>query len=486
MAWRAIGVWVIAFGVWQVGCRPSEPRRYVAASPDSGVFFDAGTAAEDAAVDAAPDAAEVRGETPEWPIAEQEIELPYGGPPQSIQLIVTARPSALDVHLNVDTTGSMQAAIDELQAALKSNIVDRLRRSVSDVAFGVSRYADFPIGKFGVPADPAKDSEADQPFVLLTPVTTNIAHITDAVNALDHPLDDGGDLDEASAEALYQVATGAGYLHDGVRFIEKAPTSAAIGGGLGGGAGFRDYALHVVLHVADSPAHTPADYAAGGLPGLHSLADASAALHAIGARVVSILPTFCEDDVCRAESQYAPTRAQLESLALGSAASFAAERDTCPTGIDQSPVPAVDGRCPLVYDVRSDGSGLSRTISDAVIALLDEVQFGEVHASTDNDKLHFITEVRVEPVTQPAGVDAPATSDQFPRGAPDGVLDSYLGVQRRSQLGFRVTLQNQHIAPRDVEQRFRVAVAVVGDSVLLEERLLRVVVPAQPSAAMNP
>jgi hypothetical protein len=480
---RAIGLWLIAFGVWQAGCNASDARRPTASvSPDSGAAPDAGEAGES---DAAPDSAVVRGDAPVWPEAEQELELPYGGPALSVLLVVDASPSALDVHLNVDTTSSMRFAIDELQFALKSNLIDRVRARVADVAFGVSRYADFPLLPYGYPGSETGEG-ADQPFVLLAPITTNVDRVLSAVNRLDLPLGFGGDIPEASAEALYQVATGAGYVLGRQRFIERKPTLAATGGGTLGGVGFRDYALHVVLHVADSPAHTPEDYLAGGLPDVHSMTEASMALRNLGVRVVSIMPTDCENDECRAQYPYEPTRTELETLSLNTEASFAADRGKCPTGIAQASLPAREDRCPLVYDVRSDGSGLSRTISDAVLALLQEVRFGEVHADTSNDRLQFIQSVRAEPVDQPSGVRVPDARDLLPRGEPDGVIESYVDVDRRSQLGFRVTLQNQSIAARDVAQRFRVAVQVVGDGVLLEERLLRVVVPAQGGNATDP
>lgn len=484
---REIGLWVIAFGVWQAGCSASDARRPpVGASLDAGVAPDAGQAGEpDAAPDAAADSAAARGEAPVWPEAEDEIELSYGGPTRSVLLVVDASPSALDVHLNVDTTSSMRFAIDELQFALKRSLIDRVRARVEDVAFGVSRYADFPLLPYGFPGSETGEG-ADQPFVLLSPITTSVDRVLSAVNRLDQPLGFGGDIDEASAEALYQVATGAGYVLGRQRFIERGPMLAVVGGGTLGGVGFRDHALHVVLHVADSPAHWPDDYLAGGLTGVHSMSDASTALHALGARVVSIMPTDCESDDCRSQYPYLPTRTELETLSLNSEASFTAERGKCPTGIAQALLPARDDRCPLVYDVRSDGSGLSRTISDAVLALLQEVRFGEVHADTSNDRLQFIQSVRAEAVDQPIGVRIPTARDLLPQGAPDGVIDGYVDVDRRSQLGFRVTLQNQRIAPRDVAQRFRVAVQVVGDSVLLEERLLRIVVPALGGSATDP
>ena len=483
MARHAIGLLVAALGVWQAGCDGGRGE-HRAVRRDSGVVErDAGF---DAGPEAAPDAAAIRGETPRWPEAEQEVELPYHGSPASVLLVVSAQPGAMDLHLNVDTTSSMRDAIDELQSALRLNVINRLRARVADVAFGVSGYADFPFSPFGNPGM-VGESEPDRPFVLHSPITTNVDRVIAAVNKLDQPLGFGGDPSEASAEALYQVATGAGYVVGTQRLIERGPTRAAVGGGTLGGVGFREYALRVVLHVADSPAHTPKEYADQGvLQGTHSLSDASKALAKLGARVVSIHPTGCEDATCMTEFSYRAARIELERLALETSASFGTTHGACPTGIAQILLPAVEDRCPLVYDVRYDGTGLSRTIADGVIALLEEVRFGEVHADTSTDRLGFVRDVRTEPVEQPSGVQTPMAADRLPAGAPDAVFESYLNVDRRSQLGFRVTLQNLHIAPRDVAQRYRVAIRIIGDSVLLEERFLRIVVPARAPGAPDP
>ncbi|HKP63699.1 MAG TPA: hypothetical protein VJV78_43490 [Polyangiales bacterium] len=435
--------------------------------------------------DAAVDVPSPRGEQPEWPEAEEEIELAYRGPAVSHLLLVQAEPSALDVHFNIDTTGSIHLAIDELQAALRSDIIQPLRARVPDIAFGVSRFADFPVPPFGGTGE--GDMDPDKPYVLLSPITTDIDRVINAVAKLDRPLDYGADLSEASAEALYQVATGAGFVVGSHRYIERGPKTAAVGGGTVGGVGFRSQALHVVLHVGDSPSHEPEDYAEGDLPGTRSLEQATSALREIGARVISIIPSICEDqkteelrEACRTGYPYAPTRQELSALAINTGARTAAERGSCPTGIAQAPLPAYDGTCPLVYDVRGDGSGLSRTISDAVLAMLEQVRFGEVHAEASNDRLGFVRELRAEAVRQPSGVAQPELRDRLPLPPekPDGVADSFLQVERRSQLGFRVTLRNDRIAPSDLPQRFRIAIRVVGDGVLLQERLLRVLVPA--------
>jgi hypothetical protein len=431
-------------------------------------------APEDAGADAGD--GKVRGDTPHWPEAEQEVELFLAGPAVERTIVVEADPSALDVQLNVDTTASMRFAIDELQGALRTTVIRRLREHVEDVAFGVSRFADFPLDPFG--QDEAQ-GDADRAYELLTPITNDVGRVYNAVQRLDRPLGVGGDIPEASGEALFQIATGRGYEGAGRELIEPWLGPAAPGGGTLGGVGFRGHALHVVIHVADSPSHDPADYDEGGLAGTHSLVEATGALNALGARVVSILPTVCDDAECRAQHpNYAETRAELSELALATSAVIAAERGACRTGIDRAVMPSYGELCPLVFDARGDGSGLSKTLSDAVIALLREVRFGEVHAELQTDPLQFVEAIRVLPVAQSGGLREPEQRDRLPEGALDGVPDSYVGVERGMKLGFAVRLRNTRIAATASEQRFRVALRVIGDGVLLEEKLLRVVIPA--------
>jgi len=427
------------------------------------------TTPADAALEAGPE----RGDTPQWPEAEQEVELPYGGSAQTRLLVVEARPGALDLHLNVDTTASIRFAIDELQGALRTDVVRRLAARTKDIAFGVSRYADFPRTPFG-----RETARADRAFVLLTAISTDLERVIAAVNQLDRPLDQGGDIQEASAEALYQVATGAGYTSERVALIEPWSRVIAPGGGSLGGVGFRSFALRVVLHVADAPTHQPAEYADAGLAGTRSLAEATAALRELGARVVAIMPTNCNEDACRQQWAYGLTRLELSRLAVATGAVTTPQRERCSTGIAGGSLPVFEETCPLVFDTRGDGSGLSRTLSDGVLALLDELRFGAVQAEPSFDRLELVQGLRAEQVPQADDRAAPELSDRLPNAGPDGIMDTHVQVGRDARVGFRVTLQNRVIAPAAVPQRFRVAVRVSGDGILLEERFLRVVVPA--------
>jgi hypothetical protein len=433
------------------------------AQTDAATAGDAATASDAAAE--APDA-NPRGPTSRWPAAEAEAELPYRDSERSIDLVLEPNPSMLDVLFDVDTTASFGGEIDEMQIELSRTIIPQLLARVPNTQFGVARFADFPISPFG--------RSTDLPFTLLCPITDSLVLVTNAVQKLDHPLGDGADVPEAGAEALYQIATGAGYMLPGERTPLIAPFPTETGAALSGGAGFRSQALKVVVHITDAPSHTPDDYAAAGILQTHDWDDARSAMQALGARVIGICSTE------PGTSLYDRVRSELSEVARATGARTDAVSGECATGIDGSSLPTFDGTCPLVFDVAGDGSGLASSIVDAVVNLVDGVHFSEVHAEPGSDPLGFIERVELDVLRQSAGVSAPVTADRRPSLAPDGVLDTYLDVSRKQQLGFRVLLKNDRIAGSDVPQTFRVSVRLVGDGVLLEERFLRVLVPAGP------
>src|SRR5688500_14294335 len=144
------------------------------------------------------------------PAADDELELIYAGDAVTYRLTGEASLGVLDVHLSVDTSASIDSEIDELQDALEDTILPTLRDVVAELSVGVSRFEDFPRTPFGNPRNSAH--RADRPFELLTPVTSSARAIEDAVQRLDQPLGIGGDMPESGAEALYQIATGEGYL----------------------------------------------------------------------------------------------------------------------------------------------------------------------------------------------------------------------------------------------------------------------------------
>lgn len=416
---------------------------------------------------------------PILPGADTDVVLPFDGAEATYRIEVKADPAVLDVHLSIDTTGSISPEIDQLQADLEGKVVPMLAHRVPDVSFGVSMFGDFPLAKFGT--DGSDGHPADQPYVLLTPITSDISAVASAVARLDQPLQNGGDLPEAGAEALWQIATGKGYKHDSTQLIAPFDGPAARGGGTAGGVGFREGALRAVLHVTDAPSHEPADYS-GTFPGTHSMAEAGKQLKAVHAKLLAIVAGACDASAGAAckegEDEHLKARAELEQLALTTGALGADPvGGKCPNGVDGAKIASRDGKCPLVFDVNAKGEGLTDTLIDAIAELVDGIRFEAVTGRAADDPIGFVTGV-VPVAPEKPDDDAPKIEDLLPKGEPDGVDDSFVHVRTSDALGFEVRLRNRHIAATDVDQMFRVIVQIEGDGVILEERTLRVIVPA--------
>jgi len=437
----------------------------VAVGRPDGAVGDAG-----AGMDAGPPF--IRPDDPSWPRTEGMVVLPHDGPTATYSFRIEPELGALDVHMSIDTTSSIGQEIRELQAQLNSVVVAEITDRVPDVAFGVSRFEDFPLPPFGSDGNDSRlpTNRPDSPFLLLTPITKSRSRLNDAIFGLDRPLGFGGDTPESGAEALYQIATGEGYVHGRTEIIE--PFFAAGSGAAGdiGGVGFREQTLHVVLHVTDAVMHNPLDYGQA-FPNTHGIADATVALEAIGARVIGVV-SGCPEEVetCRSDA-----RTQLELLAIATSAHVPPTDDLCATGVDGATRPPVGGTCPLVFDVRDNGRGLSETVVDGIVELVDNLNFGEVQAVSGADPLGFIRSVRAVP--PPPAPDPPMLADLLPDGAPDGVFETFVDTSRSTPLEFEVTLHNPVIVPSAVEQRFRIVVRVTGDGLLLEEHGIAVVVP---------
>jgi hypothetical protein len=385
---------------------------------------------------------------PRLPPTDRSIVLPYRGASVEQELEVEGEVGTLDVFFSIDTTGSFGGEIDNLQAELRTRILPELRSRVTDVAFGVGRFEDFPAAPWGGPGD--------RPFALGAAITTDDSRVSSAVAALDQPLGSGGDVAESGAEALYQIATGEGYSGHIPRYSGRP----APGGGSLGGVGFRSDALRVVVHVTDAPTHEPADYGAA-FPGTRSLTQAIDALDALGVRALGI-------------ASGRAARSHLEALALGTGATIDPVGGLCRTGVDGESRPPAGGRCPLVFDVRSDGTGLSETIVDAITDLLSTVRYDEVWAESD-DRLGFVRAFEALSATPPEGVSPPTAADRRPAG--DGVDDTFLAVGHGTLLRFRAILRNETIPPADYDQYFNLTLRVVGDGVTLASRRIRVTVP---------
>ena len=446
-AWRAAwGFALLAAAL--AGCAADRPPP--APGLDLGPrYLDAGAVLDAEPLPSDPDLGG-RGDASRLPSADLDVVLPFGGPAVEVPLEIRADLSKLDVVFSVDTTGSFGGEIDALQRDVLAVVAPRLEARVPDVAFAVTRFEDMPREPFGGPRD--------EPFTLVRAMTTSSALLASAVASLDAPLGYGGDMPEAGAEALFQIATGDGLSP----FVAAYAPSRVAGGERQGGVGFRDGAMRVVVHVTDAPPHDPSDYG-GAVSGAHSLAQAVAALRLNDVFVIGV-----------ASNEEA--RPHLESVAAGTGAVVAPASDgSCPTGFGGAPRAPVAGVCPLVFDIAADGTGLSTALVDAVVALVDAVAYEEVWGEAVGDSLRFVRTIEARGSTPPAGSPAPGRADRRPAG--DGTLDTFTDVRAGTRVEVAALLRNETVRETDYDQVFRLVLELRGDSLVLSRLTVRVTVP---------
>jgi hypothetical protein len=316
----------------------------------------------------------------------------------------------------------MGGEINNLQSSLTSMIIPGIDSRIMDTAFGVSEFEDFPIGGFG---SSTCRGTPDRPFRLFQQVTTDISRVSTAINRLDMPLGCGADLPESGFEAMFQIADGSGIAYSGGAVPAFMPDPATPGGGTLGGVGFRDGAFPIIIHITDDVSHTQADYLAAGITGAHSRDQAVMALNALRARVIGV-------------ATLERARAHLEDVAIATDATIppnaAGDCLTAVAGGPRRPVMLPDGTevCPLVFDARSNGSGLSNTLVDAVGTLVTAIRLNTVSVRVVDDPNGFIRATIPRSATPPPGAPSPTVADLDG----DSIFDSFVDLTPGTVVSF--------------------------------------------------
>jgi hypothetical protein len=208
------------------------------------------------------------------------------GGTQEVPISITLPPDtvldSVDVFMLFDDTGSFASFVPGI-AALFPAVVSDLETALPGVSFGfgVGRLEDYGGDGSGFSGETAQG----RPFTLNQPIVTAAtaggsaardALITTALNNTAPGF--GGDTPETDIEALYQVATGAGFDGNGngnttdsgaagAAATQTAPgtsgdvpafgTNVLPASGTLGGAGFRSGALHLVLLATDTSSVSP-------------------------------------------------------------------------------------------------------------------------------------------------------------------------------------------------------------------------------------
>jgi hypothetical protein len=294
------------------------------------------------------------------------FELPYEGEKQNDTLVFSPQVQKADIFFNVDTTGSMGQEIDKLKSSLSSTIIPDVKTKISDSAFGVSYFDDFPVNGYGSEYSNFLGTCHDLPFGLLQSPTTDTSVAQAGVNQLS--LHCGNDGPESGYESLYKIATG---------------TTLSWSGGsvAAGGVGFREGTIPIVFHITDAAAHdsnnTP--YDSSYVYTIFNQSQVISAMNTIGAKVVSVLSS----------SGYNTSNArnQLTAISNGTGAVV--------------PSCANAGRTTLIYEINGDdGSGLDSSTVNGVDALIKYASFDvRVEPAKDADNSSLDTSCFLKKIT---------------------------------------------------------------------------------------
>lgn len=418
--------------------------------------------------------------------------VPFEGTPDpnADTLDFSTKITKADVVFAMDTTASMGEEINNLKATLTGTIVPRLATSLPDLAMGVGEYHDFTL---------PPSTGSDYPWKLLHRVMTvktpaGIASIQQAINGMQ--ASGGEDWPESGWEALYQLATGSG-TNQGLVSVPPfdpltAPPSALPTGentGTLGGMGFRTGALPIAVMITDAINHNSTttsdfDYT---FPST-TFEQAASAFEALGGKMVGISSRFGSGSFGDVRRELTNAVTRLQSVVKpnawdspGRARPAGCGPSLCCTGANGDGISSMMGKCPLVFDIEGDGSGLGTTVVQAIETLTN---FAPIDISTQprDDQGDSVDAVKafIGSLRAKSSAQAPCTSGLTTRDQNgDGVADTYIDVKPGTRVCFDVVPKtNTTVKPTHEPQMFRATIIVVGDNVTeLDRRDVFFVVP---------
>lgn len=391
--------------------------------------------------------------------------LPYGSTAGPDGLSFSTQVRTADVYFLFDTTGSMGGELANLRSSLTTGtyvsgctggIIGGIRCIIPDAWFGVGYFDDFPRSPYGGGPDRVYQNVLD--------LTSNAAAAQTAVNSL--TIHWGYDGPESHVPALWAVATGRGfpgYLSD----------RTGCPAGRFGYPCFRPGTIPIVMMFTDAMFHNgPGNTYMydDRILGITSprFADAVNELNRVGAKVIVI-------NSCDGQWWCTPD-AQNHAVALAN-----------------NTRSIVSGGAPAVYNIRSDGSGLSTAVINAVSDLANYSRMDVTAVALDNPATPTVDErcfVR-SPVGAPAGtvrLSNPAIGESapYPSGRcvdPPGSVSGVPVVARQclpgTTVNFRAEFANNCVPSTSTQQVFNFDIVVLGNGTYELGRVpVTIVVPA--------
>jgi hypothetical protein len=365
-------------------------------------------------------------ETPDT-LGKVYIVLPYQAPPEPVEKIVPmgTRLNQGDVAFFVDTTATMGGEIGKLKVDMVT-LVNNLHAQIPDLAVGIAGHDDFPTGNYG-------SFGLDQPFYVSGPkgyLSTVIADSVAAVQVLN--VHDGGDKPESQIASMYRGLTDQFLVWDSGQL---APTGAP--GGTFGSLHFRQNALPILVEITDAPFHNgkrsidPGNihdpYSFNDVPPFPTpkIDDLVTAMKSKGARFIGVSAAGGSRNGADPYEDMAYLADQTTSYVPPSA--FGGTK--CATGLFGSQIAAPDGpitpdapsgNCRLIFDITTNGDGMSDSIVAGVKALLKSIHMDmRVVATPDGGAVDAI-----DTFVQSIAVNAMGGDDPGEPGVPCLALDA--------------------------------------------------------------
>lgn len=435
-----------------------------------------------------------------------------GGIPPSPTLGVRGLSSKLekvDVGFIVDTTGSMGGSITALRNSLSTTIIPALQARIPNLGIGVAGHDDVPVSPYG--------ATTDLPFYVSSPpngyVTTVTAQSQTAANAL--ITHNGLDLPESQVPGIYKAITGAAITWPGGSLAADSPPAGTFGA-----LRFRSDAFPIVINITDISHHngkraldkTGTNYD-GAFQNTYSFSTFNVdnvvmAMNNIGAKFIGVGADGGARGVGPNDpygySAYITDRTDSNVSPSAFTPGPGCVAGQCCTGVSGAGVTpdGPGGSCRSVWSVSTSGTGLSTSIVNGVVALLDTSRFN-VYVQAYNDPAEtidvvstFILKVEpdpaggIDPVTGEACVSFPASqlADNFigPKAlvaGSDGVPDTIMQINPGPLYCFKVTPKPNAVIPQTTtEQAFRAWLRVLaikpdGTIVLGPDREILFIVP---------
>lgn len=418
--------------------------------------------------------------------------LPFEDPGgnQAKELTFSTDVKSMDVFFNMDTTGSMDGEVSNLQNSLTSTVIPGIEAQVPNTQFGVGAYEDFPISPYGESSCTyGAVGGPDQPFELFAEITDNVAEVQAAVNALGiggNAIGCGNDGPESAIEGMYQIATGEGLAGPGLTSVPANATGI-------GGVGFREDSMPVVVNITDAVSHDNDPVACGAQytdPSVtavaHGEAETMAALNAICARVIQV--ATAAGTSCTAQSDGIDWNIATGAVVPPEAWDVAGHPPGCAVGQcctgsnGSGQAPNADGLCPLTYLASGSGTGVDDSIVSGIemVARYSPFDVNREWEGVDTDN---------EGVPLPAGfttadfIKAVVPASHGPVPVP-GVADPTLtpttfeGVVPDTDVTFSVEAYNDFVPQGSAPRLFVATIRVLADNCgELDEREVFILVP---------